>query len=58
MEVQVLMLHPTHFFGNPGLYSVDLTVTTENQCTSSYTDTIRVYKTPVVSITGKRHNLH
>jgi gliding motility-associated-like protein len=44
---------PTHFFGNPGLYSVALTVTTENQCTSSYKDTIRVYKTPVVSITGK-----
>jgi gliding motility-associated-like protein len=44
---------PSHFFGNPGLYSVDLTVTTENQCTSSYKDTIRVYKTPEVSITGK-----
>ena len=46
-------VQPTHFFGNPGLYSVDLTVTTENQCTSSYTDTIRVYKTPVISITGR-----
>ena len=44
---------PTHFFGDPGLYSVVLTVTTENQCTSSYTDTIRVYRTPVVSITGR-----
>jgi len=44
---------PTHFFGNPGLYSISLTVTTENQCVSSYLDTVRVYKTPVVSITGK-----
>ena len=44
---------PTHFFGDPGLYSVVLTVTTENQCTSSYTDTIRVYRTPVISITGR-----
>ena len=39
---------PSHFFGNPGLYSVDLTVTTENQCTSSYKDTILVYRTPEV----------
>ena len=44
---------PSHFFGSAGVYSVDLTVTTENQCTSSYQDTIRVYRTPVVSITGK-----
>lgn len=46
-------VQPTHFFGNPGTYIVGLTVTTENQCTSSYADTIRVYRTPVVSITGK-----
>ena len=43
----------THFFGTPGTYFVGLTVTTENQCVSSYQDTILVYKTPVVSITGK-----
>jgi gliding motility-associated-like protein len=46
-------LQPTHFFGSPGTYIVGLTVTTENQCTSSYADTIRVYRTPVVSITGR-----
>jgi len=46
-------VQPSHFFGSPGLYSVELTVTTQNQCTSSYADTIRVYKTPVLSITGK-----
>jgi len=44
---------PSHFFGNPGTYTVALTVTTQNQCTSSYADTVRVYRTPVVSITGK-----
>ena len=46
-------LQPTHFFNNPGTYKVVLTVTTQNQCTSSYADTIRVYQTPVISITGK-----
>jgi gliding motility-associated-like protein len=46
-------IQPSHFFGTPGTYSVALTVTTQNQCTSSYRDTVRVYRTPVVSITGK-----
>ncbi len=44
---------PTHFYAGPGTYLVKLTVTTENQCTSSYTDTIRVYKTPVLAIAGR-----
>jgi gliding motility-associated-like protein len=44
---------PSHFFGAPGTYIVKLTVTTQNQCTSIYSDTIRVYPTPVLSISGR-----
>jgi gliding motility-associated-like protein len=44
---------PSHIFTGPGTYIVRLTVTTQNQCTSSSSDTIRVYKTPVLSIAGK-----
>ena len=36
-----------------GTYSVQLIVTTQNNCTSIYADTIRVYKTPAISISGK-----
>jgi len=46
-------IQATHFFDNPGTYIVGLIVTTQNQCTSTYTDTIKVYQTPVISITGK-----
>ncbi|MFI5187072.1 MAG: PKD domain-containing protein [Chitinophagales bacterium] len=44
---------PTHFFAAPGTYIVKLTVTTLNLCTSSSSDTIRVYQTPSLSISGK-----
>ena len=44
---------PSHVFPDAGTYIVRLTVTTQNQCTSSFTDTIRVYPTPQLSITGK-----
>ncbi len=44
---------PSHFFASPGLYIVKLIVTTQNNCTSIYSDTIRVYRTPSISITGK-----
>ncbi len=44
---------PVHNFSNPGTYIVTLTVTTQNQCTSSFSDTIRVYPTPVLSIAGR-----
>ncbi|HEX7905222.1 MAG TPA: PKD domain-containing protein [Chitinophagaceae bacterium] len=44
---------PSHIFSGAGTYLVKLTVSTQNQCTSSYTDTIRVYQTPQLSITGK-----
>lgn len=46
-------LQASHTFTAPGTYKVTLTVTTQQQCTNSYSDTIRVYKTPEISITGK-----
>jgi gliding motility-associated-like protein len=44
---------PSHIFNGAGTYIVKLTVTTQNQCTNFTTDTIRVYKTPDLSIAGK-----
>jgi gliding motility-associated-like protein len=44
---------PSHIYNSPGTYIVRLTVTTQNQCVSSSSDTIRVYQTPVLSIAGK-----
>jgi gliding motility-associated-like protein len=44
---------PSHFFASPGTYIVKLIVTTQNQCTSIYSDTIHVYKTPELIISGK-----
>lgn len=44
---------PVHMYSTPGTYIVSLTVTTQNQCTSVSTDTIRVYKTPELSIAGR-----
>lgn len=44
---------PVHSYNLPGTYIVTLTVTTQNQCTSISTDTIRVYKTPELTINGR-----
>jgi len=44
---------PSHIYNVPGTYIVNLVVTTENQCLSVGSDTIRVYKTPELSIVGK-----
>ncbi|HLG41235.1 MAG TPA: PKD domain-containing protein, partial [Chitinophagaceae bacterium] len=44
---------PSHNFTSPGTYLVQLTVTTQNSCSSSYTDTVFVYRTPTPSIVGK-----
>ncbi len=44
---------PVHTFTAPGTYFVKLSVNTQYQCPSSFVDTIRVYKTPVLSITGR-----
>jgi len=44
---------PVHNFISPGIYIVKLSVNTQFQCPSSFVDTVRVYKTPILSIIGK-----
>ena len=44
---------PVHTYSQPGTYITTLTVTTLNQCVSVSTDTIRVFKTPELSISGR-----
>jgi gliding motility-associated-like protein len=44
---------PSHVYTGPGTYIVRLTVSTQNQCTSSFTDTIRVYSTPQLSLVAR-----
>jgi gliding motility-associated-like protein len=40
----------SHVYNGAGTYIVQLTVTTQNNCTSSFEDTVRVYPTPNLSI--------
>ncbi len=44
---------PSHTFTQPGIYIVTLSVTTQSNCSKSFSDTIRVYRTPVASIQSK-----
>ena len=44
---------PTHTFTQPGTYIVAFNVTTQSNCSSSYSDTVFVYRTPQPSIAGK-----
>jgi gliding motility-associated-like protein len=44
---------PSHVYNGPGTYIVRLTVSTQNLCTSSFTDTVRVYSTPRLSLIAK-----
>ena len=44
---------PTHNFNLPGTYIVKLSVNTQFQCPGSFIDTVRIYKTPDISIIGK-----
>jgi gliding motility-associated-like protein len=44
---------PSHNYTSPGTFIVKLSVNTQFQCPSSFVDTVRVYRTPIVSITGK-----
>jgi gliding motility-associated-like protein len=43
---------PTHNFAQPGLYPVSQSVTTQQGCSKTIYDTIRVYRTPDPFITG------
>lgn len=46
--------HPLYNFPKPGMYTVQLVVTTKNGCSDKlqFTDTVKVYPSPVVQITG------
>jgi len=44
---------PTHSFTQPGTYLVNLNITTQSNCSKTYTDTVLVYRTPVPTITGR-----
>jgi gliding motility-associated-like protein len=45
--------HPSHNFTAPGLYTVTLNVTTQSNCSRSFSDTILVYRTPAPSIQSR-----
>jgi gliding motility-associated-like protein len=45
--------NPTHTFTQPGTYIATLNVTTQSNCSSSYKDTVFVYRTPRPSILSK-----
>jgi PKD repeat protein len=45
-------LNPSHSFAQPGRYVITQYVTTETGCENSYTDTVRVYRTPQPVISG------
>src|SRR4029077_3958826 len=38
--------NPTHVFTQPGTYIVNLNVTTQSNCSSTYSDTVLIYRTP------------
>ncbi len=44
---------PTHTYTQPGLYTVTLNVTTQHNCSSSFSDTVLVYRTPHPVISGR-----
>lgn len=45
--------NPTHNYSQPGTYIVRLDVTTQSNCSSSYSDTVLVYRTPAPFILSK-----
>jgi gliding motility-associated-like protein len=45
--------NPTHTFDQPGMYIVTLNITTQSNCSSSFSDTVFVYRTPQPSIISK-----
>jgi gliding motility-associated-like protein len=45
--------NPAHTFTQPGTYIVTLNVTTQSDCSSSYSDTVFVYRTPQPFIASK-----
>jgi gliding motility-associated-like protein len=45
--------NPSHNFTAPGLYKVTLSVTTQSNCTRSFSDTVLVYRTPAPIIQSR-----
>jgi gliding motility-associated-like protein len=43
---------PVHFYTQPGTYEITQTVTTQQGCSNTMRDTVRVYGTPFVRING------
>ncbi|AEW01728.1 hypothetical protein A4D02_06905 [Niastella koreensis] len=48
----ISVLHPTHYFQQPGTFIVSQSVTTQQGCSKTITDSVRVYRTPDPYITG------
>jgi gliding motility-associated-like protein len=46
------VFEPIHQYTSPGLYPVTLTATTQNNCAKTFSDTIRVFRTPQPSFTN------
>jgi gliding motility-associated-like protein len=44
--------NPTHFYTQPGTYEITHTVTTQQGCSNTVRDTVRVYGTPFARING------
>lgn len=46
------ILNPVHYYSNQGAHTITLTITTNNNCTASVTQTLNVYPSPVASFTA------
>jgi gliding motility-associated-like protein len=46
-------IEPSHRFSPPGSYIITLTLTTQQQCTSTSKDTVKIYPTPDLHIGGR-----
>lgn len=46
------VLNPVHYYSGQGVYTITLTITTNNNCSASITRTLSVYPLPVTSFTS------
>ncbi len=47
-----VVLNPVHFYSNPGTYSITLTTTSNNNCSTTATNVINVFALPTASFTA------
>lgn len=52
MQTSAVKTPPMHVYPSPGLYPVSLEVTTKAGCKKSFSDTVRVYRTPSTVISA------